>query len=89
MEDIIFINSKINDNNKEAFIILQSSMNEIKKVDFISLIKEELAYQGISIFDLSISVGIDNQRMSEILGRRLRVRFTDWEIHKIKTKLGI
>jgi len=89
MEEIIFINSKINDNNKEAFIILQSSMNEIKKVDFISLIKEELAYQGISIFDLSISVGIDNQRISEILGRRLRVRFTDWEIHKIKTKLGI
>ena len=89
MEEIIFINSKINDNNKEAFIILQSSMNEIQEVDFISLVKEELAYQGISTFDLSISVGIDNQRMSEILGRRLRVRFTDWEIHKIKTKLGI
>ena len=83
--------SKINcfQNPEDRFIILENSMNKELEKDFISLLKEEMAYQGINMRDLSISVGIEEDKTRQVLRGVSGVKFTDWEIHKIKTKLGM
>ena len=89
MEKQKVYHSKLNSfkNPEDRFIILESSMNQETEKDFISLLKEEMAYQGINVVILSDLVGIENLKLSQALRRTKKL--SDWEIHKIKTKLGM
>jgi hypothetical protein len=90
MEKQKVYHSKMNcfENPEDRFIILESSMNKEPEKDFISLLKEEMAYQGLNTTDLSFSTGIEREKLLKFLGRN-GVKLSDWETHKIKTKLGM
>jgi len=77
--------SKMND-TLPVFKIYESSMNFSHK-DFVVFVKEEMIYQGFDNKQLAEAVGIDRHRLAFVLAGKFE--FNDYEIEKLKKKLGI
>lgn len=78
--------SKINKQTKEKYIVLESKMN-FNYDEFLKMVKVEMDYAGYTSRELAILLNIDFNRCRICLEGRLK--FNEYQIEVLTKKLGL